>query len=204
MNLITVTVIAIGLAMDAFAVSIATGATYKKPGTNHAFRIAMAFGSFQAVMPVAGWLAGLTVRNLIKDYDHWVAFILLGFIGTKMIYESFKIKQAPLETQGKRSLTEQAQERSDRLSAAVLLMLAIATSIDALAVGITFSFLLAGSLAVAVIIIGAVTFVFSYAGFYIGKSAGHFFESKIEIAGGIILLCIGAKILIEHLIANGG
>ena len=190
MNLITVTVIAIGLAMDAFAVSIATGATYKKPGTNHAFRIALAFGSFQAVMPVAGWLAGLTVRSFIKDYDHWVAFILLGFIGAKMIYESFKIKQA--------------QERSDRLSAAVLLILAITTSIDALAVGITFSFLLAGSLAVAVIIIGAVTFVFSYAGFYIGKSAGHFFENKIEIAGGIVLLCIGAKILLEHLIANGG
>jgi len=204
MSLTTVIVIAIGLAMDAFAVSIATGATYKKPGTNHAFRIALAFGSFQAVMPVAGWLAGLTVRNLIKDYDHWVAFILLGFIGTKMIYESFKIKQAPLETQGKRSLAGQAQERSDRLSAAVLLMLAIATSIDALAVGITFSFLLAGSLAVAVIIIGVVTFVFSYAGFYIGKSAGHFFENKIEIAGGIVLLCIGTKILFEHLIANGG
>jgi putative Mn2+ efflux pump MntP len=201
MNLITVTVIAVGLAMDAFAVSIATGATYKSGGTNHArlprglsggqaFRIALTFGSFQAVMPVAGWLAGLTVRDLIKDYDHWVAFILLGVIGTKMIYESFKIKQA--------------QERSDRLSAAVLLVLAVATSIDALAVGITFSFFLAGSLAVAVIIIGVVTFIFSYAGFYIGKSAGHFFENKIEIAGGIVLLCIGAKILFEHLIANGG
>jgi len=190
MNLTTVTVIAIGLAMDAFAVSITTGATYKKPGTNHAFRIALAFGSFQAVMPVAGWLTGLTVRNLIKDYDHWVAFILLGFIGTKMIYESFKIKQA--------------QERSGPLSAAVLLILAIATSIDALAVGITFSFLLAGSLAIAVIIIGVVTFIFSYAGFYIGKCAGHFFENKIEIAGGIVLLCIGVKILLEHLIANGG
>jgi putative Mn2+ efflux pump MntP len=209
MNLTTVTVIAVGLAMDAFAVSIATGATYKKPGTNHArlprglpasrsaglsggqaFRIALAFGSFQAIMPVTGWLVGLTVRNFIRDYDHWVAFVLLVFIGAKMIYESFKIKQA--------------QEHSDRLSAAVLLILAIATSIDALAVGITFSFLLAGSLVVAVIIIGAVTFVFSYAGFYIGKSAGHFFENKIEIAGGIVLLCIGAKILFEHLIANGG
>jgi len=212
MNLTTVTVIAVGLAMDAFAVSIATGATYKEPGTNHArlpgglsggqarlprglsggqaFRIALAFGSFQAIMPVTGWLVGLTVRNFIRDYDHWVAFVLLVFIGAKMIYESFKIKQV--------------QERSDRLSAAVLLILAIATSIDALAVGITFSFLLAGSLVVAVIIIGAVTFVFSYAGFYIGKSAGHFFENKIEIAGGIVLLCIGAKILFEHLFANGG
>ena len=190
MNLATVTVIAIGLAMDAFAVSIATGATYRKPGTNHALRIALAFGSFQSVMPITGWLAGLTLRNLIRDYGHWAAFILLSFVGTKMIYESFKIKQD--------------QERTERLSAAVLLILAIATSIDAFAVGITFSFLLAGSLAVAVIIIGVVTFVFSYAGFYIGKSAGHFFESKIEIAGGIVLLCIGAKILLEHLFANGG
>ena len=190
MNLATVTVIAVGLAMDAFAVSIATGATYRQPGTNHALRMALAFGSFQAIMPVTGWLVGLTLRSIIRDYDHWVAFILLVFIGVKMIYESFKIKEV--------------QERSDRLSAAMLLMLAVATSIDALAVGITFSFLLAGSLIVAVIIIGAVTFVFSYAGFYIGKSAGHFFENKIEIAGGIVLLCIGVKILFEHLIAHGG
>ncbi len=185
MNILTIIVIAIGLAMDAFAVSIATGATYKKTGINHAFRIAFAFGGFQAIMPVVGWLSGLTLRNFIKDYDHWIAFTLLAFIGGKMIYKSFKIKRA--------------QEQTDTLSAAMLLVLALATSIDALAVGITFSFLLAGSLVIAVIIIGLITFVFSYAGFYIGKSFGHFFETGIVALGGLILLAIGTKILLEHL-----
>jgi len=171
--------------MDAFAVSIATGATYKKSGNSHAFRMAFAFGGFQAIMPVVGWLAGLTLREFIRDYDHWVAFILLAFIGGKMIYESFKIKRA--------------QQQAGTLSSAMLLILALATSIDALAVGITFSFLLAGSLAIAVIIIGVITFVLSYAGFYIGKSFGHFFETGIEAIGGLILIGIGVKILLEHL-----
>ena len=186
MNLITIIVIAIGLAMDAFAVSIATGATYKKTGSNHAFRMAFAFGGFQAIMPVVGWLAGLTLKEFIKNYDHWIAFILLVFIGSKMIYESFKIKRV--------------QQQTDALSAAVLLGLALATSIDALAIGITFSFLLAGSLAVAVIIIGLITFILSYVGFYIGKSFGHFFETGIEAIGGLILIGIGTKILLEHLL----
>ena len=186
MSLITIIVIAVGLAMDAFAVSVATGATYKKQGRSHAFRMAFAFGGFQAIMPVVGWLAGLTLREFIKDYDHWVAFGLLAFIGSKMIYESFKIKRA--------------QQQADTLSVAMLLVLALATSIDALAVGITFSFLLAGSLAIAVIIIGLITFAFSYAGFYIGKSFGHFFETGIEALGGLILLAIGTKILLEHLL----
>ena len=185
MNLITIIVIAIGLAMDAFAVSVATGATYKKPAINHALRMAFAFGGFQAIMPVVGWLAGLTLRGFIKDYDHWIAFILLVFIGCKMIYESFKIKHI--------------REKTDALSLTVLLVLAVATSIDALAVGITFSFLLAGSILIAVIIIGSITFVLSYAGFYIGKSFGHFFETGIEAIGGVILIAIGVKILLEHL-----
>jgi len=185
MNILTIIVIAVGLAMDAFAVSVATGATYKKPGSNHAFKVAFAFGSFQAIMPIVGWLAGLTMRGFIKDYDHWVAFVLLTFIGSKMIYESFKIKRA--------------QKQTDTLSAVMLLVLALATSIDALAVGITFSFLLAGSLAIAVIIIGLMTFALSYTGFYIGKSFGHFFETGIEVIGGLILIGIGTRILLEHL-----
>jgi len=185
MNLLTIIVIAVGLAMDAFAASIATGATYKERRPTHAFKLAFAFGSFQAIMPVAGWLAGLTLRDSIRDYDHWIAFTLLALVGGKMIYESFKIKQA--------------QEQTDTLSAAVILVLALATSIDALAVGVTFSFLLPGSLAVAVIIIGLITFVLSYAGFCIGTSFGHFFETGIEAIGGLILIAIGAKILLEHL-----
>ncbi|MFC1676260.1 manganese efflux pump MntP family protein [Planctomycetota bacterium] len=185
MSLVTIIVIAVGLAMDAFAVSIAAGATYKKGGAGHAFRMAFAFGGFQAIMPVVGWFGGLTLKEMIGDYDHWIVFILLALIGGKMIYESFKIKQA--------------QKTTDVLSAAAILVLAVATSIDALAVGVTFSFLLAGSLIIAVIIIGLITFVLSYAGFFIGKSFGHFFETGIEAFGGLVLLGIGTKILIQHL-----
>jgi putative Mn2+ efflux pump MntP len=189
MHVITIITIAVGLAMDAFAVSIASGATYKSRRVSHAFRLALAFGIFQAIMPVLGWLAGLTFRDLIRDYDHWVAFALLVLIGGKMIYESFKFKEPRRQT--------------DTLSTAVVLLLALATSIDALAVGVTFSFLLAGSLAAAVIIIGLVTFVLSYAGFYIGKRFGHFFETCIEAIGGLILIAIGTKILLEHLYFSG-
>lgn len=185
MNLPTIIVIALGLAMDAFAVSVAMGVVYKQSGISHAFRTALAFGGFQAIMPVLGWFAGLAIRNSIEAYDHWVAFCLLAVIGCKMIYESFKIKRF--------------QHRSNRLSIPILLALAVATSIDAFAVGVTLSFLLTGSLVMAVIIIGVVAFVLSYAGVYIGKSVGHFFETGIEALGGLVLLGIGTKILLEHL-----
>ena len=185
MNLPTIVVIALGLAMDAFAVSITIGAVYKKPAIGAAFRTALAFGGFQFAMPVIGWLAGMTVRKFIEGYDHWVAFCLLAAIGCKMIYESFKIKRV--------------QQRSNSLRIPVLLALAVATSIDAFAVGMTLSFLLTGSIAIAVIIIGAVTFALSYAGVYIGKSFGYFFANRIEALGGLVLLGIGTKILLEHL-----
>jgi len=188
-NLLTIVVIALGLAMDAFAVSVTIGAVYKKPGIDHAFRTALAFGGFQAVMPVIGWLTGMTVRKFIQDYDHWVAFCLLAAIGCKMIYESFKIKRVQ---SGK--MTD-----SNSLRISMLLALAVATSIDAFAVGITLSFLLTGSIAITVIIIGAVTFVLSYAGVYIGKNFGYFFANRIEALGGLVLLGIGTKILLEHL-----
>jgi len=185
MKLLTIIAIALGLAMDAFAVSIAIGAAYEKPAINHAFRAALAFGIFQAIMPLAGWFAGLAIRDSIEAYGHWVAFCLLGAIGCKMIYESFKVKRV--------------EPQSNRLSIPMLLVLAVATSIDALAVGITLSFVLAGSLVITVVIIGVVTFLLSYVGVYIGKSFGHFFETSIEALGGLILLGIGTKILLEHL-----
>jgi len=188
-NLLTIVVIALGLAMDAFAVSVTIGAVYKKPGIGHAFRTALTFGGFQAAMPVIGWLTGMTVRKFIQDYDHWVAFCLLAAIGCKMIYESFKIKRVQ---SGK--MTD-----SNPLRISMLLALAVATSIDAFAVGITLSFLLTRSIAITVIIIGAVTFVLSYAGVYIGKNFGYFFANRIEALGGLVLLGIGTKILLEHL-----
>lgn len=182
-ELLTIIAIAIGLAMDAFAVSIVSGAAYRQLHVKHVLRIALFFGGFQAFMPLIGSLAGLTLKEYIADYDHWIAFGLLTAVGGKMIYESFKIKEA--------------EKKFDPTNLITLLALSVATSIDALAVGITLS-LIAKSIIVAVIIIGAVTFVLSYIGVAIGKRFGHFFESKIEVLGGVILIGIGVKILVEH------
>ena len=185
MVLLTIVIIAIGLAMDAFAVSIVSGAAYKQLNIKHAFRLALFFGGFQAFMPIVGFLAGLTVKQHIANYDHWIAFALLSAVGGKMIYESSKIKPA--------------EQNLQPFNLPVLLVLSVATSIDALAVGITLS-LLRISIIMAAVIIGLITFVLSYIGVFIGKNVGHFFESKIEALGGIILIAIGFKILLEHLL----
>jgi putative Mn2+ efflux pump MntP len=185
MELITIIVIAVGLAMDAFVVSIVSGGTYRKLRVKHALRMALFFGAFQAFMPLIGSLAGLSLKECIQDYDHWVAFALLAAVGGKMIYESFKIKSV--------------EENPDPSNIFVLLVLSVATSIDALAIGITLS-LITSSIALAVTIIGLITFALSYAGILIGKKFGHFFENKLEALGGIILIGIGIKILCEHLL----
>jgi len=183
-HLVSILLIAVGLAMDAFAVSIVTGSVYRELHVKHALRMALFFGAFQAVMPLIGFLAGLGLKGCITAVDHWVAFGLLGFVGSKMIYEAFEIKSA-----GK---------NRDPSNLAILLALSVATSIDALAVGITLS-LLTSAICLAVTLIGLITFGLSFAGVYIGKRFGHFFESRIEIVGGLILLAIGFKILIQHL-----
>lgn len=183
MELLTIIVIAIGLAMDAFAVSIATATASKKLNIRHALRMALFFGAFQAFMPLLGSLAGIALKDIVTSIDHWVAFILLTAIGGKMIFESFKLK---------------TDDSNDVQSLAVLITLSIATSIDALAVGITLS-LITASIYTAVIIIGVITFVLSLIGTQLGRKLGHFFENKIEILGGVILIAIGTKILIQHL-----
>jgi manganese efflux pump family protein len=188
MEYISVIIIAIGLAMDAFAVSVASGAAYKQLHIKHAFRIALFFGGFQAFMPLIGALAGLTIKSYIQGLDHWIAFVILSAIGIKMIYESLKI-------------SETKEECFNPANISVLLTLSVATSIDALVVGITLS-LVASNIFNAVIIIGLVTFILSYAGVYIGKKIGHFFENKIEALGGLVLIALGVKILIEHLFFN--
>ena len=185
MELITIILIAVGLAMDAFAVSVVSGSFYKQLQIIHALRMALFFGGFQALMPLIGSLAGLSAKDYIVDYDHWVAFGILGAVGGKMIYESFKIKSV--------------EDNYDPANIIVLLILSVATSIDALAIGLTLS-LIARSIIVAVIIIGLITFVLSYLGVLVGKRFGHFFENKIEILGGLILIGLGVKILIEHLL----
>jgi len=177
--------VALGLAMDAFAVSITSGVIIKQLKLRNILKIAIFFGLFQTFMPVIGWFVGLSVRGFISAFDHWIAFGLLSLIGCKMIYESFKLKP----------------EKSPRnpLNVYVLLLLSVATSIDALVIGVSFAFLRI-FIVTPIIVIGTVTFLLSAFGVFIGNKFGHFFENKIEIIGGIFLIGIGLKILLEHLI----
>ena len=184
MDLGTILVIALALAMDAFAVAIASGITIKHLRVHHALTIATSFGLFQAFMPLIGWLGGLKMKDSLAQVDHWVAFGLLAFIGCKMIYESFKI--------------DSVEERTNPLDIYVLFVLSVATSIDALATGISFA-VLDVSIVAPVLIIGGVTFVLSFLGVWIGEKFGHFFEKKIELAGGVLLIGIGIKILVSHM-----
>ena len=185
MDFVTIVIIAFGLAMDAFAVSIGIGVGMKCFKVKPAFKVALFFGFFQAVMPYLGWITGSSFNQYIAAYDHWVAFFLLLIIGGKMIYESFIIKDA--------------ESKFDSNNIITIFLLAIATSIDALAVGISFSILDLQILA-PIIIIGIITFVLSLIGVYIGGHFGSIFENKIELLGGIILIGIGTKILLEHLL----
>lgn len=184
MQTVQLVFIAVGLAADAFAVSVSSGAIIEQLRLRHALRIALFFGFFQAIMPWLGWRIGSLASDLIRSVDHWLAFVILCAIGGKMIYESFWLEK-------------EQKEAADPLNLYVLFSLAIATSIDALAVGVTFSFLDISILA-PVLVIGAVTFLFSLAGTYIGEYCGHIFENRIELAGGLILIAIGSKILLEH------
>ena len=184
MSAVTVLLIAVGLAMDAFAVSVASGTTIKRRHLRNAVKFGFFFGSFQMIMPLIGWTAGSGLRNLVTGVDHWIVFGLLAFIGGKMMYESFNLDKA---------------EDSPVFGPGRMLLLSIATSIDALTVGLSFAFL-AVSIVAPVFIIGAVTFVLSFLGVFLGNTVGHFFERKLEFAGGLILMGIGLKILLEHLL----
>jgi putative Mn2+ efflux pump MntP len=180
---ITIILIALALAMDSFSVSITRGFTKAKPQmSTEALKTGFFFGVFQAIMPIIGWLAGLSIIELISGFDHWIAFGLLSLVGTRMIYESL--------TSGSRKIASSS-------SLKVLIMLSIATSIDALAVGLSLSFL-EESILTPAFIIGIITFSLSFLGLYLGKKLGNYFE-RIGILGGIILLIIGFRILVEHL-----
>ena len=182
MGFIELLLIAVGLSMDAFAVSVCKGLSVKKVGVKHAALAGLYFGGFQFLMPVIGYLLGFRFESVIESIDHWVAFVLLAFIGGNMIKESF----------GK------GEELNDDFGVRTMLLMAIATSIDALAVGITFAFLEVQILPAAGLI-GVTTFLLSFAGIYIGNVFGVRYKSKAELAGGIILVLIGVKILLEHL-----
>ena len=185
MDYLNIIGIGVGLAMDALAVSVASGLTIRNLKLHHAVRIALTFGLFQAGMPVIGWTAGIAVRSLVLNFAPWVAFGLLVMIGGKMVYESFTIKEV--------------EEGKNPLHMGTLLFLGVATSIDALAVGVTFA-MIHSPILVPVIIIGGITFLISLAGVYIGDKFGHFFENKFELAGGVILIGIGVRILLKHLL----
>ena len=182
MSFIGLFLIAVGLSMDAFAVSICKGLSVKKLSPKHALLAGVYFGGFQFLMPVIGYLLGFRFEHLITNIDHWIAFVLLAFIGGNMIKESF----------GK------SEELNDDFGFKTMSLMADATSIDALAVGITFAFLNV-SIIPAASLIGVTTFIIAAVGIYIGNVFGAKYKSKAELAGGIILVLIGVKILLEHL-----
>ena len=182
--MLNILLISISLAMDCFAVSIAGGATVKKPGSIDALKVGLFFGLFQAIMPLIGWFIGYGFKNLIENIDHWVAFALLSAIGIKMLYEAFK---------------KSGEKKINITRFPTLLILSVATSIDALVVGITLP-LLEIPLYLSVIIIGFFAFMFSITGYFLGHRIGKVIGNKMEIIGGTILIGIGIKILIEHLL----
>ncbi len=187
MSFITITGIAVGLAMDAFAVSISYGCRAGAMTLRNTFTIALFFGLFQAFMPVIGWYAGSAFASLINDYDHWAAFAILAYIGIRMIHEGLKSDDDTLN-----SCTDEFKLGYKRL-----FILSIATSIDALAVGLSLALInypIAGPAAV----IGIVTFIFSYIGVKMGCRLNALLGKKVEIFGGVILIMIGIKIVMEH------
>ena len=184
MDIISIIIVAIALAMDAFSVSIAAGICIEKPDFGHYFRMAFHFGLFQFMMPIVGYLAGKLMENEIKDYDHWIAFALLLIIGLKMIKESFQ--------------SEDECEPSDPSRGFNLILLSVATSIDALAVGLSLG-VLNRPIIFPSIVIGVVCSFFSIMGIALGRKISSFIGKRAETIGGILLIAIGIKILIEHL-----
>ena len=186
MGIFELLLIGVGLSMDAFAAAVCKGLSMRKIHYGRAAVIGGFFGGFQAAMPLIGWFLGKQFQSYITNFDHWVAFLLLAFIGIKMIVEAV------------RSGLDAPAVQEDRLQIRELVILALATSIDALAVGITFAFLQINIWA-AISIIGITTFILSFLGVMVGNRFGVRYKQKAEIAGGVILVLIGLKILLEHL-----
>ena len=186
MSFLSILIIAVGLGMDAFSVAIGIGAVRGRVSPGPVLRLSVSFGIFQFFMPVLGWLAGRTVVERISAYDHWVAFGLLLFVGARMIHESF---------------AGEGRERTDREDPTrgwTLLMLSVATSIDALAVGMTMA-LLKTPILYPSAVIGIVAFAMTMAGMLVGRQLASLFGRKVELLGGLILIGIGVQILIEHM-----
>ena len=191
MNIFELFILAIGLSMDAFAVSICKGLSLGKIKAKHMCIAGAWFGGFQALMPLTGWLLGTLFAKHIMRYSHWIAFILLAFIGGKMLLESIRQK--------KEEPSEETAVCPNKVDFRELFLLAVATSIDALAVGVTFSMMLDVNIFLSILLIGSITFLFALAGVKIGNLFGDRFEKQAGILGGCILLAIGVKILLEGL-----
>lgn len=185
LDFISILIIALSLSADCFAIALSGSISLKTFSLRQAFRTALSFGFFQALMPLIGWLLGRTVVSLIAPYDHWVAFGLLEMVGGRMIWESLHEKEA-------------SEKKIDITRGLLLLTLSIATSIDALAVGLSFAFLDV-DIALASSVIGAVAFTITLVGFLLGRKAGKIIGERAETIGGIILLLIGLRILLSHL-----
>jgi len=185
MDILTVIILAIGLSMDSFAVSIGCGLAEQKISFRHAMRISFSFAFFQGILPVAGWFMGTEIKRYVEAFDHWIAFFLLLFLGGKMIAESFK--------------KDESDKISDIYSWRHIITLSIATSIDALVVGFSYALASTRNIFGGALIIGAVTFFFAMLGIRIGKDVGSSLGPKVELIGGFILIGIGLKILIQHL-----
>ena len=184
MTLLELFLIAVGLSMDAFAVSVCKGLSTRELKAKHYLSVGAWFGGFQALMPLLGYLLGSSFEGYINRFDHWIAFALLSLIGGNMIRESFE---------------EDGEKTDDSFAFKTMLVLAVATSIDALAVGITFALLPDVNITAAVSFIGATTFALSAVGLKVGNIFGLKYKNKAELAGGVILILIGLKILLEHL-----
>lgn len=184
MDLVTVLSLAVGLAMDAFAVSLSIGTTRMANRARSFFRLSFHFGLFQFLMPILGWFAGTTVANLITRFDHWIAFGLLGFVGGRMIHAGWNPEQPSFPSDPSRGKT--------------LVMLSVATSIDAFSIGLTLA-MLGADIFYPSVVIGIVTSILSMCGLLAGQRLGTAFGKKMEILGGVILLFIGFRILIMHL-----
>lgn len=188
MNWFDLFVIAVGLSMDAFAVSVCKGLAVPRVGKRHVMTVGIYFGGFQALMPLIGYLLGRQFESMITSVDHWIAFVLLAVIGGNMAREALG--------------GGEEEEPDGSFDFRTMLPLAVATSIDALAVGVTFAFLNV-SIIPAVLLIGATTFALSAGGLQVGNVFGTRYKSKAELVGGIILICLGGKILVEHLFFGG-
>ena len=189
MSLWELLVIAVGLSMDAFAVSVCKGLSVQKVKPKHYLIVAAYFGGFQALMPLLGYLLGVRFEAMVANVDHWIAFVLLAFLGGKMLWEAFTEDEDEDEGDGK---------DAEKIDLGEYLILAIATSIDALAVGISFA-ALSVDIVPSVSLIGVTTFIFSVAGVAIGHTFGARYEKPATIVGGVVLVLIGLKILLEHL-----